>query len=51
MPALLRRLGPLELIAAATGGYAYKKYADRRETEKLALPKPTGSVEPTRTQA
>lgn len=27
---LLRRLGPLGLLAAAAGGYAFKKHRDRR---------------------
>lgn len=50
LPTLLRRLSPLTLIAVAAGGYAYKKYADRRETEKLEPERPSGFAEPTRTQ-
>jgi hypothetical protein len=50
-PALLRRLGPLGLLAAAGGGYAYKKYTDRREAQKRATAKPSVLTEPTRTQA
>lgn len=50
-PALLRRLGPLGLIAVVVGGYAYKKYDERREAEKLKAPKLIGIGEPTRTQA
>jgi hypothetical protein len=29
-PMVLRRLGPLGLVAAAVGGYAYKRYADKQ---------------------
>ena len=29
-PMVLRRLGPMGLIAAAVGGYAYKRYADKQ---------------------
>lgn len=49
--ALLRRLGPLGLLAAAGGGYAYKKCTDRREAQKRATAKPSVLTEPTRTQA
>lgn len=28
--AVARRLGPLGLLAAAAGGYAYKRYSDKR---------------------
>lgn len=42
-PTVLRRLGPLGLIAAAAGGYAIKKYNKRRHNE--------GATRPTRTQA
>ena len=31
--ALARRLGPLGLIAAGAGAYAYKRYSDRRKAE------------------
>ncbi|PNU03603.1 MULTISPECIES: hypothetical protein [Sphingomonadaceae] len=51
VPTLLRRLSPLSLIAVAAGGYAYKKYADRREADKLERARPSGFAEPTRTQA
>lgn len=30
-PAVLRRLGPAGMIAAAVGGYALKRYLDKRE--------------------
>lgn len=30
--AVLRRLGPLGLVAAALGGYAVKRYVHKRET-------------------
>jgi hypothetical protein len=36
--ALARRLGPIGLIAAAAGGYAFKKYRDRKQAD--AAPKP-----------
>ena len=29
-PMVLRRLGPMGLIAAAVGGYAYKRYTDKK---------------------
>jgi uncharacterized membrane protein YebE (DUF533 family) len=29
-PMVLRRLGPMGLIAAAVGGYAYKRYTDKQ---------------------
>lgn len=29
VPMLLRRLGPLGMIALAAGGYAYKRYSDK----------------------
>lgn len=35
---LLRRLGPLGLIAAAAGGYAIKRAADRRNARAAANP-------------
>ncbi|EJL22018.1 hypothetical protein [Novosphingobium sp. AP12] len=50
-PTLLRRMGPFGLIAVAVGGYAYKKYDERREANKLKAPTLTGVGEPTRTQA
>lgn len=30
VPFILRRFGPLGLAAAAAGGYAFKKYSERR---------------------
>jgi hypothetical protein len=51
LPTLLRRLSPLTLIAVAAGGYACKKYADRREAETLERARPSGFAEPTRNQA
>lgn len=50
-PTLLRRLSPLTLLAMVAGGYACKKYSDRREAKKLRGARPTGFAEPTRTQA
>jgi len=50
-PILLRRLSPLTLIAAAAGAYAAKKHADGQKAEKLPRARPSGIVEPTRTQA
>jgi len=50
-PALLRRLGPATLIAAAAGGYAYKTYKDRKEAERLRASAARRPSEPTRTQA
>jgi len=50
-PTMLRRMGPLGLIVAVAGGYAYKKYTDRRDTPRAPAAQPTGFAEPTRTQA
>ncbi|MFK4870379.1 hypothetical protein [Novosphingobium sp. ZW T3_23] len=50
-PVVVRRLGPLGVIAAAAGAYAYKKYSDRREVEKTRGGRSSGLAEPTRTQA
>lgn len=50
-PTVLRRMGPLGIIAAVAGGYAYKKFSERREAEKSQGKRPTGFAEPTRTQA
>lgn len=33
---LVRRLGPVGLIVAAAGGYALKKYLDKREAHGVA---------------
>ncbi|AXB79627.1 hypothetical protein TQ38_024620 [Novosphingobium sp. P6W] len=50
-PMVLRRLGPLGLITAVAGGYAYKRYTDRRAAQKQNGARPSGFAEPTRTQA
>lgn len=50
-PTVLRRMGPLGLIAAVAGGYAYKKFAERREADMARAKKPDDAVHPTRTQA
>lgn len=50
-PTILRRIGPLGLISAVGGGYAYKKYAERRDAQKAGRQLPSGFAEPTRTQA
>lgn len=42
---VLRRLGPVGLIAAAVGGYALKKHFDKREAEKAPI-KPTTTTAP-----
>jgi hypothetical protein len=36
--AVARRLGPLGLIAAAAGGYAFKRYNDKRKAQKQPAP-------------
>ena len=38
-PVLLRRLGPLGLVAALAGGYAVKRYQDKRGKRPAARPK------------
>lgn len=50
-PTVLRRMGPLGLVAAVAGGYAYKTYAKRQEVKKARAQRPSGFAEPTRTQA
>ena len=35
-PAVIRRLGPLGLIAALAGGYAFKRYSERRDRRRPA---------------
>ena len=37
--ALARRLGPIGLIAAVAGGYALKRYNDKRNRRSTARPK------------
>lgn len=51
LPTILRRLGPAGIVAAAAGGYAYKKLRDRRAAETPSLARSSGLAEPTRTQA
>jgi hypothetical protein len=36
VPMILRRFGPLGLVAAAVGGYAFKRYSDKREKRRPA---------------
>lgn len=33
VPFILRRFGPVGLVAAAAGGYAVKKFAERRKAD------------------
>ena len=33
---LIRRLGPLGLIVAAAGGYAFKRYNDKKQAQRPA---------------
>jgi len=37
--ALARRLGPVGLIAALAGGYAFKRYSERRAKRPAAKPR------------
>jgi len=37
--ALARRLGPIGLIAALAGGYAFKRYRDKQDQRKRKPPK------------
>lgn len=37
--ALVRRLSPMALLALLAGGYALKRYNDRRERERPAAPR------------
>jgi hypothetical protein len=36
---VLRRLGPLGLVAAAVGGYAFKRYKDKQARRPAKQPK------------
>jgi hypothetical protein len=38
-PVILRRLSLPAMLAIAAGGYAYKRYTDKRETRAKARPK------------
>jgi uncharacterized membrane protein YebE (DUF533 family) len=38
-PMVLRRLGPLGLVAAVVGGYAYKRYQDKKTKRPARRPK------------
>lgn len=38
-PMVLRRLGPMGLIAAVVGGYAYKRYSDKQAMRSSRRPK------------
>jgi hypothetical protein len=48
---VLRRLGPLGLIAVAAGGYGMKKYSEKRQAETRKAMRSSGYADPTRTQA
>ena len=39
-PTVLPRMGPLGLVAAVAGGYAYKKYANHQDAEKVRAQRP-----------
>ncbi len=39
VPMILRRFGPLGLVAAAAGGYAFKRYRDKQDKRKRRPPK------------
>ena len=32
---VMRRMGPLGLVAAAVGGYAFKRYSEKRDANRL----------------
>ncbi|WP_404477927.1 hypothetical protein [Novosphingobium sp. BL-52-GroH] len=49
--AVLRRMGPVGLIATAVGGYALKKYADRRKAAQTGTVSAAANARPTQTQA
>jgi len=40
-PTILRRMGPLGLVATVAGGYAWKKYSDRRQSERTKSTEPS----------
>lgn len=33
---VMRRMGPLGLVAAAVGGYAFKRYSEKRDANRLS---------------
>jgi hypothetical protein len=39
VPMILRRFGPLGLVAAAAGGYAFKRYKDKQDKRPRRRPK------------
>ena len=39
VPMILRRFGPLGLVAAAAGGYAFKRYKDKQDKRARRRPK------------
>jgi hypothetical protein len=43
LPFVLRRFGPMGLIGAAVGGYAVKKYLDKRNSGAAAARYPGGT--------
>jgi hypothetical protein len=44
--ALVKRLGPLGLVAALAGGYAFKRYQDTQAKRAKARPKARPKVRP-----
>lgn len=38
LPTVMRRMGPMGMIAAAAGGYAVKKMLDKRRAEQRVAP-------------
>ncbi len=41
LPTVLRRMGPVGLIAAAAGGYAVKRHLDKKAAEDAAAARPS----------
>ena len=41
--ALARRLGPVGLIAAVAGGYAFKRYKDKQSRRPARKPRPASA--------
>lgn len=46
LPTVMRRMGPMGMIAAAAGGYAVKKLIDKRRAEQAVTGSPTSYSPP-----
>lgn len=44
LPTLMRRMGPMGMIAAAAGGYAVKRMVDKRRAQAAIAPRATSAT-------